>query len=281
MAIEQGAEIDAGTAAKASATSDTGGGDAPWFEAFDDPDLKAVAEKKGWKSPMEAVRSYRHAEQLIGGRMDGVIEIPDDTDLEGRKAIYAKLGASDDLEAYQPPADLEITGGDAALQNMRELAAEFGVPVSRFPDLVQAVESHAAAQAEIEEQAMSDEIDQAERNLQREWGKDYAAKAAAGNQAALKLGVSEDEMYALQGSLGVERVLRLFSQLGEEMGADTVVGLDGATPGGDVRGKAAAQRELERLTADKDFQKAMFDPSNPLYRRNNAKWTELQEIAFS
>jgi hypothetical protein len=102
----------------------------PPIEAWHSEEYNEIVERKGWKSPDDAVKSYREAEVLASSQ----IKLPtDESSPEEKSAFYTKIGRPDTPEGYEITDIPENVGmDDETLNQLRHDAFEAGVPKVAF-----------------------------------------------------------------------------------------------------------------------------------------------------
>src|SRR4051812_22872278 len=83
--------VDATTTA-ATTTTTTAAANAPWYGGVADAELRGFAELKGWKSPDDALVSYRNLEKLQGVPPERLLKLPEKADDPAWSEIHGKLG---------------------------------------------------------------------------------------------------------------------------------------------------------------------------------------------
>lgn len=230
---------------------DTGANPAPWYGADAGDDIKGFVELKGWDAPSKAIASYRELEGFVGadkaGR--GVVWPKDEADVEGWKAINARLGVPETPDAYKLPVpdggDPEFAKAIAPVMHKLGLSAKQAEGLAAY---VNEYEREASAKYETEHTAkVAADLEQLKASL----GAAYAPTVELGKRAAASVGVSEEQFAALEQTLGLAGTVQLFASIGKKLGEDTFAG--GGTPAGGDLSPAAAQVRLTELSKDKGW----------------------------
>lgn len=180
------------------------------------------------------------------------------------------------------PADYQFQkpfGADWYDETMGETMKQlmFAVGLSReqaralhdaFIMLAQAAMEEELAQAEIEAEAVNDEILSI-------WGPRFEQKQQAARTAARFIGLTPDELFALSEQVDSLRLLDALARIGEALDEDSfAAGQAGAhiTP-------EQAKNELARLSADKQHLAAFMNPAHPEHAKVKALRSQLAQIA--
>jgi hypothetical protein len=245
-----------GTAASAPAP--------PWYAGIEDSETRGYIENKAWKSPVEAIKSYRELESTFskvrGAPPDRLVVLPGpDAKPEDYAPVYDKLGRPKTPEDYKLVGP-DGTSTDPLAQKMAPVLHTYGATLGLAKAINETFNQH--VQELITQQAADNEakVKADLLTLHQEWpGQVYDERMALAKRAAESYGVSEEWIDKLHTVLGAE-VFRFFARIGEGQGeggkgfargnaSNTTFGL---TPEG-----AAAQ--IEALKADKEFGKKLLE----------------------
>jgi hypothetical protein len=119
-----------------------------------------------------------------------------------------------------------------------------------------------------------------ESALKLEWGAAYEKNLGTGKEAVAKLGLSKDQVDAMQMALGYDGVLKLMAQVGAGLGEGQFVTGDKGRAGGDrsnVMTPEQAKTELKRLQSDKEFQDAWMNAQHPRHKEMVEKKSQLSK----
>lgn len=243
---------------------------APWFGEAN----KNLVEAKGWKSPDDALASYRGLETLLGadkaGR--GMVIPKDDTDEAGWNAVYGKLGRPDKPDGYKVPDAIKA---DPLVNEFSTHAHKLGLTARQYEETMKwVVERTGARQAETEA-AQAAEFAKASESLKREWGNGYEANFETAKRAVREFGVDEATLSKMEASLGPAGLFKLFHQIGSKLGEDQGGGAGQGTGGGLTPG-LARQRQTE-MWADPKINAILIDKMHPQHAEVQARWEELSK----
>ncbi|QVM82940.1 hypothetical protein [Novosphingobium decolorationis] len=280
-----------GGGAEAGAGLGEGGGADPewWGGLSDQAEGESAANRdyvksKGWRTPDDAIKSYREAERAL--RDGGRIKVPGEGATAEEVASYrTAIGVPETVEGYTLPQLQDADGNavpldDTLLGKMLPRALEHGVPAEAMNGLI-----NDFVQAQLDDQAAFDKgtTDAAAAWVAKQ-GADGHAKLAAIDSAARALGLSSQELIAMRNAMaqvsgaetGVAKMLDTFTRLGQGMAEDTLI--TGGQGRFGVTGREA-QGELDKMKAkaksDPAFGNAVRTEGTP----ENARWNRLQDQA--
>jgi hypothetical protein len=275
---------DAGAAAAAAAAGAGGEGaqDPDWYDQIsaDVPEgesasLRDWLKSKGVKDLNGLTKSYRDAEK--GLRDSGRIKVPGEGASDEELASFHKaIGVPDDVKGYE--VKLPETNGGLELDSdmvgkLAEIAHKSGVPKGGFEAIANAyVESQVAAHLERVQRE-----DQGRDAKLTEWGANKDQKIAEANAAMRTLGLSKDDVGAMQIALGTAdkagsaRVLEILQTIGAGI-AEDVLSTGGSGRFGITASEARGQ--LDTMKADPDMGAKVMQAGSP----ENLRWNRLLEI---
>jgi hypothetical protein len=276
-------------AASAGAASGGAGGSAsppgaaapssePWYAplGLDDQARQFIAGK-GFQNISDLVKSGMEADRMVRDR--NIMTAPD-ADPAKRKDWdgYERLGWNKDRGQYavEAPKVPEGKNYDTAAEKAF-LDAAHGARIAPWQakEMLDAMAAFGfKAQDDAEAKGALD-MRQLDEALKKEWGADYATHKARAESAARYMGIGVDDASQLEKVLGAPGLVKHFAKLGAMLGEDT---LKGGAAGGAARGGLTADgaaAEMSRLSGDKEFQRALKDPSHPQHAQNVARWNAL------
>lgn len=244
------------TAAAPAATTAAATTAAPAAKWYDGAEASLIGhlQSHGWdtKTPTEAalaaVQSHQAAAKLIGHPPEKVARIPEPNDEAGWKSFYERLGAPSDAKAYDfskvtfaDPAQGDFVRAQAAALHLNQNAALV---------LAQNVVANAAKAAAATLADNTAAINTERDALKKDWGANEAANLFTIRRTAEALGVSKEQVDALEkmDGMGYAKVMAMFLNIGSKMGEDTFV--RNTAPGGTglMSGEQASARKAELLS---------------------------------
>lgn len=232
--------------------------DQAWFTGAD-AELVGHIQTKGWhvkpaaEAALEAIRAHREAEKYLGAGVDKLVRIPDNNDPVQVKAFRDKLGIPADAAGYDFSA-IKDSAGQAPkpefLDFARAQAAALGLSKDGATQLAQAMlkqtEDTASSRSAVETAALAEE----KTKLAANWGANAEANGFIAKQAAAKLGVTAEQINALEKVVGYAATMELFRNIGTKIGEDRfVTNPNPAIPG--VMSREQAADKMSQLKADK------------------------------
>lgn len=259
-------------AAPAAAPAAPAGHGIAWLPAeMNDPEVIGTVQAKQWQGPADSVKAYANLERLLGADRAGrTFTIPkDDADADGWSQVWSKLGRPDTPEGYALPVP-EGQAGEFAKQ-AAQWFHKAGVPVKQAQALASEWNAFMAAQAQADAQAEQQALEAEHKALEKDWGTGPAGQVQheIARRAAVKLGMDEASLTALEKAVGYSKVMKVFAKIGELTGEHKAVGLD-ASSAFAVTPEAARARKSQ-LMADPAWRaKAM--------NANSAEWAEMNRL---
>jgi len=252
-----------------------------WFDKLD-ADTRAWAANKGYDkmSPDDiaanVAKSYRNLEQV--SKLDGskVLRAPETHD--EFMAMAPKLGMPADPAEYEMPVPEGTTADKDFEAWARKSFHEIGLTKAQAAKLATSYNELFAAEVTRQTEALAERTRAQDVALQKEWGaahKDNVAIAAAGSRA---LGLTREQVAALQSTLGYDGLMKTMHQIGVKIGDPTFV--TNGVPGGRALAPADAQAEIRRLQQDADFQRAYLDRNHSKHAEMNKRWNDLFQQAY-
>lgn len=250
MSDENGSANAGNPAGAAAAGTAPPASSAPWFGADAGDDVKAFVTTKGWDHPIKAIKSYQNLETLLGQDKAGkALYLPkDENDAEGWSKIYERLGRPADWKGYDLPKPEGDDGKFA--EAFGPILHQAGLTKTQAQTIAKAWNEYGQKQnAELDAKAQA-QADNDERTLKAEWGNRFDTNIAAGQRAAKAIGLTAEDVEAIESARGYSATMKMFAKMGELLGEDKFVG---SGPGEGEQSKEAARAELQALQNDKEF----------------------------
>jgi hypothetical protein len=240
-----------------------------WLPQDADAELVGHVQNKGWQSAADAAKAHREAERLIGADRAGrTVVIPtDENDAPGWQKVYERLGRPANAGDYKlPTAD----GGDPAFTKAAaEKFHELGIPLKTGQKLAAWFDQTIGAAMQQNTAAEAARHAEEVAQLDRDWGAEKPMRQELARRAAQTLGMTGEQVDALQKVAGFSGVMKMFAKVGDmlrEHGAEGLanVGGFGMTPEG-------AKAKRTQLLADADWRKRAMAPGS-------AEWAEMKRL---
>jgi len=256
-----------------------------WLQGASTEEI-AFAQSKGWDkettAPADQIfRSYHNLQKLFGADKAGnTVVLPGEgADETTVNQFYNRLGRPENMDGYTPK---EFAGlDDAQFKSLRETAHKAGITDKQFEALTKWNEQLGTQiQSDLENNVKMQQAEE-EANLKKEWGAAYDKNLQLAKEATAKLGLTQDQVNAMQIGLGFDGVLKLMTQLGAGIGEGKFVSSDNGRGAGadNTMTPEQAKTELTRLSSDKDFQEAWMNKAHPRHAEMVRKKSQLSAWA--
>ena len=200
---------------------------APWFSQ----ENAEVVQRTGWKSPDDAIQSYRNLEKMDSGK----VKIPTaESPADEVSAFYSKLGRPETAEGYKVPkvgegqeVNKEFFGG------MATIAHEAGMSDSQFSKMAEKYIAFEVQQREAELVEFNRYREESDRKLHETYGADYDANIELSKRAYTEY--ANDDLKALLatdkfvGLMNEPAFIDMMVNIGKKNMDDTFVRSDGQT----------------------------------------------------
>lgn len=229
-----------------------------WY-AGSDAETTGYLQNRGWdKLPakdaaLAAVKSYREAEKHIGAPPDQILRMPKDAaDKEGWAKVHARLGVPADAKEYDFTG-VKFTDGtelnpDVA-NTIRTMAHENHLPKDTAAAVAKAVVKMMETAEEGETASYNQKLELEKGTLRTNWGSNAPAYKVIAENAAKALGVTSEELAALEKVAGYAKVMDMFRNIGSRIGEDKFIASGGGS-GGNLITKEQAVAQLASLERD-------------------------------
>jgi hypothetical protein len=249
-----------------------------WYDGFQNAEAKAWAQATGLPDAERAVEKAWNLEKLLGADRAGrTIVLPTDpADAKAWESIYTKLGRPETADGYK------ITAPEGSDPTFAKSASEWfhkrGLAPSQAQGLAEDWGKFVAEQQTAAAAAEQTALRAEHEALAAEWGTGPAADAQRemAKRAALKLGLDEAAITALEKVAGFSKTLKALAKVGQMTGETEAVGMgEGAQTFGMTPGAAKAQKA--RLMADKEWSKKYLNGDH----QARAEMAKIDEVIAS
>jgi len=236
----------------------------PWFSTIAEENVRSHIEAKQYANPAQLAMANYNLTRLQTGD-PSVLAVPgDDATPEQWNDVYTKLGRPENADAYTFDHGEGVQADPAMEAFGKEVAFELGLNPTQAQKLAEkwnafATDLNANAAPAVDNDA---EI----TALEGRWGADLQQNKAAGQRVVEALGLSEDIMNRVEGSIGAAPLVELLAMIGRK--SDEGGGLQNNPANGDPNNPAnmtpaQASSAITALQADAEFQKVYTDKGNP------------------
>ena len=239
-------------------------------------DLRDNATVQRFKTVEDAIRSTLSAQQMVGADK---IALPKRDDEEGWGELWSRLGrpaAPEDYEIGVPDGGRHDEAFESAMRTAFHAA---GLNTDQVTTVVDAYNERAVAALQGLETAQAEMSTAEATALKRAWGAGHDDNVAGARAAALALGLDAARLSEMEGALGYTGLLKHFHGLYDTYGIgreDDAFG-QGSDPFALL--SESAQRQIQRVSGDKDFMAAYLDKQHPDHKAALDRMTRLHTLA--
>ena len=235
--------------------SETGGGQQgndAWYSGLPEADQgwlqnRGLHEKPVTDAVAETIKSYRNLESRMGVPSDRLLKLPEKLEGEEMAAVYDRLGRPEKPDSYEfkPPENVELDDGftDWAKNTFHK----YGLNQEQAQGLLSEYLQYEMGASDQANSATEEQLQQQAETLKKEWGAAYDQNLSSAKRAARELGMSAEELDALDSTIGYDRVMKMFNSIGEKIMEPGFHDnpRDGG-PGG-MGGKLTPQQAMDRI----------------------------------
>ena len=239
------------------------GAGTPWFTGKVDSETIGYWQNKGLdvNDPVTVANGitkfYREAESKLGVPASQLLLLPVDPlkDSDGMKAIWQRLGAPLDAKDYDFPA---LKGADGKVTNtalesaLRTAAGEAMLPKDAAAKVAASVSKYLADTKTASEAEHAANLVKERDALAKNWGANAQINLAVAKNAATALGITPEEVSALESVIGYSRVMETLRNIGSKIGEDKFIRAPGQD-GTKVASVDQAKARLAELGKDEAF----------------------------
>jgi len=208
------------------ASGSASGGSGSWLDTLPD-EFKSDASIQGFKSPVDLVKSYIHAQKMVGADK---IPVPGKHATEDDwKSVFKKLGLPESPDKYE----LQAEGADPEfIKGFKEAAHKYGILPKQAQELYG---WYSQMQKSAVEKAKADYETQTKMNLDKlkeEWGGDaeYTKNLSMAKRALFNFFGKDTVEWVEKTGLGNDpQFIKLMHKVGKSMGEDVIKGDGGVS----------------------------------------------------
>lgn len=242
-----------------------------WLEGAD-PETSGWATKKGWQSPLDALKSHRELERMLGGEK---VPVPKDAnDKAAWDLFYKAAGRPEAPEGYGLD---KIEGLDPELSAAAQAEFhKFGLSSQQGQELAKWWASNEAQKATKDAEQFAIKSSAELADLQKAWGSGFEPKAEAAKRAAKQFGFDAETLSKMERAIGTKGLIEKLSAIGEAMSEAPLRGVGNESESAIVT-KDAAEAKIKMLKQDRDWVRRWNDGG----AKERAELDRLQRIAVS
>lgn len=179
-------------------------------------DEEKLVKNKGWKAPLDALKSYQELEKSAHER----VALPKAGDEEALRKLDRQLGCPETIEGYE----LTVAENDKPfIDDFKTAALNAGLRPGQVGKLYEWYQSQNDKAAE----AFNAQVEKDKEEVKAEWGNDYPKNEELMKRGFRMLGLSTDELQNIECSIGTKAFMRLGKKLGDSISEDNTKGLGG------------------------------------------------------
>lgn len=246
MNAASGAPAGANAAAPAAAAPAAAPAPSDWTTGLND-DLKGYVQNKGFKDPGMALESYRNLEKLLGAPKERLLRLPEKDDAPEWGEVYGRLGRPEKAEDYK------IQGDPDFVKWAQGTFHESGLSAKQAQALTEKYNKYVEGLQTQQQQNYEAKIQQEDAALKKEWGAAFDQNVNLAKSAAKTLGISGEQIDALEKAMGFAGVMKFMHGLGAKVGEDAFVSGGNKSSGFGALTPEAAMNRLTALKNDPTF----------------------------
>ena len=260
--VDQNAGAGGGQAG-GSSSGGTGDLTVPEFLKGVDHSLASAPSVKNFTNMNDFVKSYIHAQSMIGA--DKIVVPKAGADEKAWNDVFRKLGVPEKLEEYDVKLNEKSKLDVQHFNKLKEAMHKNGLLPHQAKALVSLMESEAEG---FEKALLDQRKQQVESNLgelKKEWGAAYDERATIAAKAASKIGGPDFIKYLDETGLGDDpKLIKVFAEVGKIMGESGHKGEGSA-------GRKTPEELKSRLSA------LTTDINSPYYDKNSPQHTSVRQ----
>lgn len=210
------------------------GGAKPWYDGAAAEDV-GYFQNRGWDkvdaktAAFNAAKAHREAEKLIGAPADKIIRLPNDpNDAEAWRGVRLKLGMPQDAKGYADSLKVvkHANGTDLSADEVTTLSERaFKLGLSKSDALTYVSETIKERDASVTTNAaeLEGKLAAQKSALAENWGPNFDANMFVAKRTAGALGVTPEQVAALERVIGYDKVMDMFRNIGTKIGEDKFV----------------------------------------------------------
>lgn len=262
---------------QAAAAVSPGASDPATWKAAMNEDLRGYIDGKGFKGPEILAEAYRNFEKLQGVPQDKIIKLANEIyDKDGKltpdgRGVWERLGTPKEAKDYK----LEVPpGGDAKVsEHFANVFHEAGVPKAMAEQVVKSFNAFSAQQEAAHKQQLAAKYTQEKAALEQEWGMAFEQNTNIAKSAVGALGISAQQIDAIQSALGLTETMKMFNKLGKSVGESPFIT---GRPAGGAMEPGAAREQIRTLMQDSGFRAKVIAGDTEA----KSKWDSLHKYAY-
>lgn len=252
----------------------TGGAATEYHTTFEG-DLGEYIKTKGFKDAASLGNGYRELEKLVGVK-DRLVQLPADDKPESWAPVFERLGRPKDPSAYGLD---KIEGADPEFAKVAsEMLHQSDILPSQAKKLAPLWDKYVKDKLQGQSDAEAVAFKAEQTKLKEAWGEKHDERFNNAKVAAKALGMTADQVEALEKQVGFSAVMQHFDRLHSDYGIGKEAGFPGGKGGSPTgaNGVDQAKQQIETLKNDPAFGKRLQEKEPTAL----AQWDNLHKQAY-
>lgn len=252
MADEIGSVVAGNPAGSEVAAAGSTPANSPFYDGFQNADIKAWTANKGFENPEVAMTSYQNLEKLMGhDRAGRTVVLPgDDASPEDRAAFLSKLGRPDKPDGYEMPKE----GVDEGFVKWaKDSFHDAGLTSKQAKALTDKWQEFVGTRTEATQQESQSRFAGETDRLRKEWGAAFDEKVKVVDRAAAQFGLDSESLTALRNAWGPHKAMTFFERIGSGLGDSEFITGQGQKSFSGAMTPTQASGRIKELQRDNSF----------------------------
>ena len=258
----------------------SGSSQSSWRDSLPE-DLRAHPSLTDIKDPAALVKSYIHAQSLVGA--EKVVLPKADAQESEWGEFYKKLGRPETPEKYQfsEIKTEHVKFSEDGQKWMAQMFHKHGLTQKQADGIHQEYVTRLETAAKAEQARRDTQRAEALESLKSEWkGPTYDMNVEFAQRAIRTFGNDQLIKYLNESGEGDNpQLIKLFANIGKQLGEDRAFGKRAASSGF-VSGPEAARAEIAKLQMDQQFMKAYMGADESGHKEAVAQMHQLFKVAY-
>lgn len=196
----------------------------PWYDGADAETIgylqnRGLDKKDAKEVALASIKAHREAVSKLGVPPDQIVRLPKDAnDVEGQKALYARLGKPDSPDKYDLKAAEDGGASAEFVDFLRKTSDKLNLTADQARELAKDFIVYADGSTKGEEANETAALEQERADLRKEWGPNFNANLTIARMAAQKVGIPPEAVAAIEEAAGYKVVMTALQKIGMAIG---------------------------------------------------------------
>jgi hypothetical protein len=231
------------------------------------------------KSPLDAIEQLTNAQKMIGTKR--LAEPQEDWKEEDWNNFYKALGRPDKPEEYKLESIPDSIKEHIDPEFMKEASAQLhaaGLTGKQYDKAMGAYFAWLEKATTTANDTAAAQQTEAEEKLRKELGEEYDGKVTRANNVIATFGDPETSKFLAESGLGNNPgFIKMMMGIADQFKDDEALG---SSINSNLSAENAAKKEIADMKSDNDFQKKLFDETNPGHKQAVQKWHDAHKKAY-